>query len=190
MPRRKLQARPPFEILVDVDVAPGLDAADAKVAQGVSGKLQSKLIERLADSRVTAEPFVTGTRHPDSVVLHVSITKADPGNPAERFVIGLGLGQATLQARADLESTDMPGAYSMTAFNTSGDSGYKPGLIVPGGVALATGKTVHLAIGAAADVASNVNGGLDKPTNATATAIVGQLKKYYAAVGWPWPADA
>lgn len=181
---------PPFEILVDVDVASGLDAADAKVAKGVSDELQSNLIEQLAASRVTAEPFVAGARHPDSVVLHVSITKADPGNLAERFVIGFGVGQAKLQARADLESTDMPGAYSITAFNTSGDSGYKPGLIVPGGAALATGNAVHLAIGAAAAVATNANGGLDKPTKATATAIVGQLKKYYVTVGWQWPGDA
>ncbi len=179
---------PPFEILVDVSVTQIADNDRAKLAHDVGTKLQSDLVQRLTEARVTAEPFVPGTRHPGSIVLRVAIVDADPGSSIERTVIGFGFGRATLQAKADLVSTDTGAAYSMTAFSTSSDSGHKPGLVLPGSVALATGSVIHLAVGGALHLATDMHGGLDKPVTGTATAIVEQLRKYYASVGWHWPA--
>jgi hypothetical protein len=178
----------PAEILVQVDSTPDQDANAATLTK-VASALQSDLIEQLTKARVTAEPFVPGTSHPGAAVLHISIAEADPGSALERIIIGFGAGQAKLQAEVDFETTDTRAAQTMTAFDTSSNSGYQPGLIVPGGVALATGRAVHLAIGAGIDVALNVRGGLARPTAKTASAVVNQLKKYYASVGWIWPAD-
>ena len=182
-------AAAPSEILVDVTVAPMADSDDAKAAQDVGAQLRAGLVQRLTEARVIAEPFVPGTSHPGSAVLHVSVVEADPGSLVERFIIGFGAGRARLQAKADLESSDTPAAYSLTAFNTSSDSGYKPGLILPGGIALATRNVIHLAIGGGIDVALNISDGLDRQTSGAASAIVDQLKKYYASVGWHWPSN-
>jgi len=179
----------PSEILVAVNAAPMTDAAQIRAAQTVASKLQTALVERLTSSRVTAEPFVRETSHPGAALLHVSVVLADPGSLAERFVVGFGLGSAKLQANAELESADGSGGISLTAFNTFSHSGIKPGLILPGVVALATRNPIHLAIGGTIDIAMNLRGGLARPTSSsTASAIVAQLRKYYAAAGWYWPA--
>jgi hypothetical protein len=178
----------PSEILVAADAAPMTDATQTHAAQQIASKLQIALVERLTGSRVTAEPFVPGTSHPRAAVLHVSVVQANPGSLVERFVVGFGLGSAKLQANAELESADGSGGTSLTAFNTSSDSGMKPGLILPGAVALATWNPIHLAIGGGIDIAMNLRGGLARPTSSTASAIVAQLKKYDASAGWYWEA--
>ena len=179
----------PSEILVAVDAAPMTDAThQTRAAQTAASKLQTALIERLTSSRVAAEPFAPGTSHPGAAVLHVSVVRADPGSLTERFVVGFGLGSAKLQANAELEGADESGRISLTAFDTSSRGGIRPGLILPGAVALATRNPIHLAIGGAIDIATNSRGGLARPTSSTATAIVAQLKQYYAAAGWYWPA--
>ncbi len=178
---------PPVEILVDVAAASTIASEQAEPARKVSAKIESELIQRLAEAKITAEPFVPGAGRPGAAVLHVSIVKADPGNAAERFVVGFGLGRAELQANVDLESGDAADAHSMVGFHTSGDSGRKPGMILPGGVALATRDATHLAIGGGIKIATSSNDGIDVPAKRTAAAVVDQLEKYYASVGWTWP---
>lgn len=179
---------PPSEILVAVDAAPMTGATQTHAAQAVASKLQTALVERLTGSHLTAEPFVPGTSHPGAAILHVSVVQADPGSLAERFVVGFGLGSGKLQANAELEYAQGSSGMSLTTFDTSSHSGMKPGLILPGAVALATRNPIHLAIGGAIDIAMNVRGGLARPTSSTASGIVAQLKKYYASAGWYWPA--
>jgi len=177
----------PSEILVAVDTTQMADSAQSNAAAQVATKLQSALVERLIHSRVTAEPFIAQTNHPGAAILHVSVVQADPGNFIERVTVGFGLGRAKLQARAELQQANGSGAPTLTAFDTA--SGMKPGLILPGGIALATGNAIHLAIGGGIDMATNLNGGLARPTTGTASAIVAQLKKCYIAEGWHWPAN-
>jgi hypothetical protein len=178
----------PSEILVAVDATPTTNRAQAEAAHRLAPELQSDLVERLTRARVTAEPFVPGSSHPGAAILHVSIVQADPGSLVERVVLGFGLGRAKLQTRTELESADETRGRALAAFDTSSNSRMKPGLILPGGVALATGDAIHLVIGGGIDIAMNMRGGLTRPTTSTASAIVAQLKKYYASSGWYWPA--
>jgi hypothetical protein len=181
-------AAAPTEILVAVTAAhTSQDPTDAP-AQATAGQLAIKLIERLTKAGMTAEPYVPGTIHPGAALLHVSVLEADPGNLAERFTVGFGLGKAKLQVRADFVNADAGQGATVMGFNAASDSGIKPGLILPGGVALATGNAIHLAIGGGLAIATNIHGGLDRPTASTATAIVTQLRSYYQSVGWYWPA--
>jgi len=179
----------PARILVDVSAAQAGGETQTNAANKVASELRADLLQRLAKAGVKAEPFVSDTHHPGAAVLRVSVVEADPGSLLERFVIGFGAGRAQLAVKADFESTDSADAYAMTAFDTSSDSGYKPGIILPAGIALATRNIIHLAIGGGIDAAVNVNGGLDGPVNRTASAIVGQLKTYYVSVGWHWPVE-
>src|SRR5262249_27210336 len=137
----------PVEILVDVSTEAFAAAAQANVAETVRADLQADLVKELTAARVFAEPLRAVTQQAGAAVLHVTITAADPGNAVKRLIIGLGAGRAELQAAAELRMPSAAGDSPLVAFNTSGDSGRKPGLIVPGGIALATGKAVHLAIG-------------------------------------------
>ncbi|MCB8881895.1 DUF4410 domain-containing protein [Acidisoma cellulosilytica] len=179
----------PSEILVAVDTAPMPNADQTRAAAAVAPQLQAAVVRRLGKAHIAAIPYTAGSARPGAAVLHVSIQQADPGSRAERFLIGFGMGSAKLEARADLETT-LPSAHSsLTAFDTASDTGIKPGLILPGGIALATGNLIHLAIGGGIDVVTNLNGGLSKPTNSTATAIVKQLHRYYRSAGWVWPTD-
>ena len=178
----------PIEILVDVSATPPSDAERAKVVRDVSSTLQSNIVKELAAAHIAAEVFVPGTPHAGAAVLHVTVTEASPGSTLERFVVGFGVGRAELNATAELRVGDATGTLPLNAFNTYSDSGFKPGLLLPGGIALATGKAAHIAIAAGLDVAFNVHGGLQQPVKHTSSAIVKQLKKYYGSVGWSWPA--
>jgi hypothetical protein len=124
-------------------------------------------------------------------VLRVSIREAEPGSVLERFVVGFGAGRAELLARAAFERRDGPVKVSMTAFNTSSGSGFKPVILLSGAIALATRNVVRLAIHVAVSsgvvVVTNLRGGLEQPVRATTTIIVSQLEKYYATEGWIWP---
>ena len=173
----------PSEVLVAVD-ATVTDPAEAKAAEDVAVRLRTDLVHRLIEAHVTAEPGWSSAGHPGAALLRVSITRADPGSRLERIVLGFGLGKARLKAEAVLLPGTGPSGTSLTAFDTSSDSGLKPGLVVPGGVALATGDAIHLAIGGGVDIATNIKGGFDRPTRRTAAAIVKQLQKYYLAAGW------
>jgi hypothetical protein len=177
----------PSEILVAV--VPSREG-EMPLPPEIANRIQSALVERLAEAHVTAEPFVRGTTHPGAAILQVSVIEANPGNLPERFLIGFGVGKAQMKVRADLLLSDTQSSPSVLAFNTSADSGIKPGLILPGGVALATGRVIGLAVGGGIDVATNIRGGLARPVSQTASAIVSQLKTYYASAGWIWPAQS
>ena len=172
----------PVEILVDVTTD-----SQASAAQTVRADLQANLVKKLTAARVFAEPYSAAAQHSGVAVLHVTITEADPGNAVKRFVIGLGAGRARLQAAAELWTQAAIGSAPVVAFNTSSDSGRGPGLLAAGGVAVATGAAVPLAIGGGIDLAQNAHGAFDKPLKATSRSIVDQLKSYYGSVGWSWP---
>ncbi len=177
----------PSEILVDVSPTRSSDNSDSRSARQVSEDLETALVKRLASAGVPAEPYVAGTYHRGSAVLSVSVAKADPGNAVRRFVIGFGSGKSDLQVVAELESTDDSHATSLAAFSTSSSSGRKPGLVVPGAVALGTGSLIGLGVGGGLDIVSNSRGAFHKPVNDTSNAIVSHLKQYYASTGWYWP---
>jgi hypothetical protein len=181
---------PPAEILVEVSTATTLQDAQPTVAREVATKMESDLVERLRKAGISSAPFAPEAHPEGAAILHVSVVEAEQGNAFERVVIGFGVGRAKLDIKADLESADPAGPHPMTEFEASSHSGFKPGLILPGGVALATRDAVHLLIGGTIDVATNIRGGLAKPVKRTTTAVVDQLKKYYSSVGWQWPTTA
>jgi hypothetical protein len=177
----------PAEILVEV--INGLTANDplAQAADKVAFNLQTALLQKLTRAGLTVEPLASGKGRPDAAVLRVSITEAKPGNALQRFVIGFGVGRAELLARTDFGRPTGPMKGSMSAFNTSSGSGFKPGILLPGAIALATRDVVHLASGGAVGVSANFRGGLEQAVRATTSAIVSQLEKYYVTVGWGGP---
>ena len=182
-------APPPAAILVAVDVPPPGQGGPQALPAGVKAKLERSLEHELSRAGVATGPFAPGAVAPGTAVLHVSVIEADPGNPAARFVVGFGAGRAALVTRASLEDAAAPPSSApLVTFETFTEDSSKPGLILPGAIAAATGRLVGLAVGGGVDVALNVKGGLDGNVGRTASAIIGQLRRYYASAGWPWPA--
>jgi len=180
----------PEVILVHVDAPPLPDAAKRQLAATVAAKLEADLVKKLRQEHLSAAPYAPGAGYGHAVILHVAITEADEGNAIARMVIGFGAGRAELHARAELLKGDQASAAPMTAFDTASDSGRMPGLILPGGIAIASAHIITLAVGGGIRVATGFRDALDKPVHETSTAIVRQLRTYYASVGWHWPEDS
>lgn len=178
----------PTTILVDVAPVWNMEGANAEMRVATDA-LRSGVLVQLAKQGMTAAPLSSASIAPGSAVLRIRVSEADAGNQAARMIIGFGAGRARLQVRAELESADGGPAQPMTSFAASSDSGRRPGLLVPGGVAIASASVVPLAINGAVGVASNLRGSLDRPIKQASSAIVGQLRDYYRTVGWPWPGD-
>lgn len=175
-------AHQPALLLVAVNT-PG-DAEDAAAMRSLAGSVQSDLLERLSKARIPATILGTAPVPPGDAVLRVDIVRADPGNDVKRLLVGFGAGRAKLEVRAGLYRPDQSARGPALAFSSHADSGRNPGLILPGGVALATQNAVHFAIGGAINLASNARGGLKGDVRHTADAIVHQLQAYYYNAGW------
>lgn len=74
-------------------------------------------------------------------------------------------------------------------FSASAKDGRKPGVILPGGVALATGELSRLAIGGGLGLLMESRSGLDRGAKRSAAAIIKQTRLLYRASGWIWPPD-
>ncbi len=178
----------PSKILVAVNALAPTPADEAEYFLA-AGMLQSSLIDRLAKVGISVEPYVPGAVRPGAGLLRVSIVEAQPGNRVQRFILGFGFGRAKLRATAQFEISGAKTIRPVMTFKTYSDSGCRPGLVLSGGVALATANPVPLAVGGAVNVAAGLRGDLDRSVKETAAAMVSQLADYYAAVGWIWSAE-
>lgn len=75
------------------------------------------------------------------------------------------------------------------SFSATAKDGRKPGLIVPGAVAAATGELSRLAIGGGVGLLMGSRSGLHRGAKRSAALIVKQTRQFYRASGWPWPSD-
>lgn len=177
---------PPATLFVDVALTPevGSDAGAYKVAMA----LQADLVKRYRKAGLLAYPAADTPRLPGAAILHVRISRADPGNRVERLIVGFGAGRSTLRTDASLDVTGE--ASPALSFSSSANSGRKPGLIMPGAIAAATGNLSHLAIGGGLDLLLTGRSGLMREADRTASAIVRQTQHLYNDAGWTWPRRA
>lgn len=170
-------ARGPALLLVDVHSPDA--TGDDPAMQSLAASIRSDLLERLAKARMPAAALGAMAVPPGDAVLRVDILRADPGNDVKRLLVGFGAGRAKLEVRAELLRPGQSARRPFLAFSSQADSGRNPGLILPGGAALATHNAVHFAIGGAINLASNARAGLKDDARHTADAIVHQLQAYY-----------
>jgi hypothetical protein len=74
-------------------------------------------------------------------------------------------------------------------FSASARSGHKPGLILPAGIAAATGEASRLAIGGGVGLLLEPRSSLSHEAERSAKAIVKQTRSFYRSSGWVWPTD-
>jgi hypothetical protein len=179
----------PRQILVYVTPAPQASTPEAASAGHAATGLQTALLSSLAKAHVAAAPYSPAMDVPGTLVLHATVAAANPGSTAARLIIGFGAGQAQMLVSVDVHQGGQETGPA-EQFNVTSESGYKPGLILPGGIALATHNIWHLVIGGGIDGAMSLKNGLAAPESTAAKAMVTQLQNYYTAEGWAWPARA
>jgi hypothetical protein len=178
-----IHAPAPAAFRIDVSLAPDLRAVPA--AGRVAETLQAGLIKRYGKAGFSATAAMDGAAGPGIATVHVRISRADPGNPIKRLVIGFGAGRSSLRTDTSL---DLPGdSGAALTFSSATDSGRKPGMILPGGIAAATGNLVHLAIGGGLDLALIGRSSLARNADRSAKLIVDQTHNLYRTAGWRWP---
>lgn len=171
----------PAAIVVAVELADGLWGDDD--AMRAAAGLHRDLEHRLAKEGITVH---TGEpTHPGAAVMRVRIDEADRGNAVKRFVVGFGSGNSRLRTTIALEvAGERDPALRFTSRNASFP---RPGLVMPVGIAGASGKTGTLPISAGLGLLSVTRSGLDADVRNTARRIVAETKEYYVRVGWRWP---
>jgi hypothetical protein len=175
----------PAVLGVEVALAPDLqgDAAANKAAHA----LQAGLVKQYRKAGLQALPNA-GPPTAGSAAVRVRISRADPGDRMARLLIGFGAGQSALKTDASFTVADE--ADPAMRFSASAKSGHKPGLILPAGIAAATGEASRLAIGGGIGLLLEPRSSLSHEADRSAKAIVKQTRTLYRASGWTWPADA
>lgn len=177
----------PGQVLVRAGVAEPLGTASAE-AEETARNLARQVASDLCNSGVPAEPTGNGALPAGAAILDISLTELDQGSTLERIVIGFGMGQSKLQATVRFVVPDLTAPEPVVAFDTSADSGHKPGLLLPAGVGYATGNVVRSALAGGAGLALNLRGGSSADVEHVASAITKQVQDYFNDVGWSqWP---
>jgi hypothetical protein len=128
---------------------------------------------------------------PDSVLVTGHFLKIDEGNRLRRNVIGLGVGQSTLDAEVRLLAPGPTGYTELAVFEAHADSGNMPGAAVMGPAGAAAGAETAAVIGANVAVggAKSYRSSSAQQAKKIADKISEQLKQYFAQQGWinPYP---
>ncbi|WP_225767725.1 DUF4410 domain-containing protein [Inquilinus sp. Marseille-Q2685] len=184
-------ARQPEQVLVRASVAETPGEAASAEAEEAARSLARQIASDLCNSGVPAEPIGHGASPVSAAILDISLTQLDQGSTLQRIVVGFGMGQSKLQAAVKLVLPDLMAPEPAVAFDTSADSGHKPGLLLPAGVGYATGNIVRSAIAGGAGLALNLRGGSSADIEHAASAITEQVQDYFQDVGWSqWPPAA
>lgn len=178
-------ATAPTSLGVEVALAPGVetDAVASKAAQA----LQAGLVKAYQKAGLKALPVAAAAPAPGTATVRVHIRRADPGDRLARLLIGFGAGRSSL--RTDATFLMAGEASPSMRFSASARSGHKPGVILPGAIAAATGEVSRVAIGGGVGLLLEGRSGLDDQAKKSAKAIVKQTRALYRSSGWIWPSE-
>ncbi|MCX7066417.1 MAG: DUF4410 domain-containing protein [Methylococcales bacterium] len=157
---------------------------EAQLAREVSDAMATELTQKIAAMGLNPVRANQSTRvTAGSIIIAGAFVNIDEGNSTRRNVIGLGMGQSSLDSKVSVLTTDNQ---ELLSFDAHADSGSMPGAAVMGPAGAAAGA------GTAAIVATNVaSGGVKSYKSASAQQakkmadnIAAQLQSYFAQQGW------
>jgi hypothetical protein len=175
----------PNALRIEVALAPDVQTTPA--AMKAAQMLRIDLAQRYRGAGLVVLPPDPNAALGHGATLHLLISRADPGQLLARLVVGFGAGQSRLGV-ATRFTLDGQESAALT-FSSDAKSGRKPGLIMPGAIAAATGDAAHLAIGGGLDLLLAGRSGLKREADQSAKRIVEETRALYRASGWMWPAD-
>lgn len=127
-----------------------------------------------------------------SLLLTGRFVKIDEGNPLRRNVIGLGMGQSSLDAEVRLLAPGPSDYQELIVFEAHADSGNMPGAAVmgPAGAAAGAGTAAAIATNAAVGGVKTYKSSSAQQAKKIADKISEQLARYFAQQGWINPDPA
>jgi hypothetical protein len=167
----------------------GGDQGEQQLAQETADDLASAIVSELQELGFTATQIPRGQQVAGNNILIVDgqFTAINQGNKLRRMVIGLGVGQSTLDTQVQVYQMVAGNAQQIMNFNTSANSGSMPGAAFTapagaavGGAAAAASLGANLAAGAGKNYTSGM-GYLAKKTADQATAYMSQ---YFGVQAW------
>jgi len=166
---------------------------DESIGQDAANALADEMVKKINALGLNAVRLQRGAPVPaNSLVIDGHFIDVNEGNRLERTVIGLGLGQSTMDTEVQVYAPSSNGYQMVLEFKTHADSGEMPGAAItgPAGAAAAGGLTVGVA---AANVAvSGVKGYMSSVgpmASRSANQAVQYMEGYFIQNGWISPSN-
>jgi len=168
-----------------------LGAAQTELGREVSNALANELTRKIKALGFNVVRIGEPAEIPQGAILITGhFSNINEGNAIRRNVIGLGLGQSSLDSEVHVFAPLPAGDNEeLILFNAHTDSGQMPGAAVMGPVGAAAGAGTAAVIGlnATKGAASTYNSASAKQAEKLADNIVAELRKYFARQGWIKP---
>jgi len=168
-------------------------AEEIQVGREVADALATELTTKIAGMGLN--PLRADRNMPitkGSILITGQFTKIDEGNRLRRNLIGLGMGQSSVDAAVSVLAPGRLELEEIIAFNAHADSGNMPGagIMGPAGAAAGAGTAAVLATNAAMTGVKTYKSASATQAKKIAEKIAAELAKYFAQQGWIDPALA
>lgn len=162
-------------------------AEQIQLGREVSDALATELTQNIADMGLNSRRALDNMPvAPGSILITGHFVNIDEGNRLRRNVIGLGLGQSSLDAKIRILAPGPSGYTELAAFDAHADSGEMPGAAVfgPAGVAAGAGTAAVVGTNVAIGGAKSYKSAAAQQAKKIADKISEQLSQYFARQGW------
>lgn len=162
-------------------------AEEIKLGREVADAMATELTQKIAALGLNPIRADRSLRVlPGAILITGQFTNINEGNRLRRNVVGLGLGQSSLDSKVSVLAPSASGYQELISFDAHADSGEMPGAAVMGPAGAAAGAGTAAVIGANAAV-----GGVKSYKSASAQQakkmaeqIADELARYFAQQGW------
>jgi hypothetical protein len=154
-----------------------------EVANALATELWQK-INNLGLNAVRADQSLQVT--PGAILITGYFVDINEGNRLRRNVIGLGMGESSLDSKIRVLAPSPSGYRELIAFDAHADSGDMPGAAVmgPAGAAAGAGAAAVIATNAAVGGIKSYRSASTQQAKKMADKIAAQLATYFAQQGW------
>ena len=168
-------------------------AEEIQVGREVSDAMATELTQKIADlglNPIRANQSLQVT--PGSILITGHFVDIDEGNRLQRNVIGLGMGQSSLDSKVRVLAPSPSGYKELIAFDAHADSGDMPGAaeMGPAGAAADAGAAAVITTNVVASGIKSYKSASAEQAKKMADKIAAQLAQYFAQQGWIDPSLA
>ena len=163
-------------------------AEEKKLGRQLGALVAANLVRKIIDMGLPAERAGHGSApQMGNVLITGQFISIEEGSRAKRVFIGFGKGSGELRTHIEGYLVTPEGHRLLGSRQVATSGGKKPGLIVPGIVAVATNSPVGLIVGGALSVKGEKEGGSETMEGAakrTADVVAKELKAAFRKQGW------
>jgi len=168
-------------------------AEQIQLGREVADALASELTQRIAAMGLNpVRASDDRPAPPGSILVTGHFFKIDEGNRLRRNVVGLGLGQSSIDTEVRLLAPAPAGYTELMAFKTHADSGKMPGAAILGPAGAAAGAETGAVVGSSVAIggAKSYRSSSAQQAKKMADKISDKLADYFARQGWINPDSA